>query len=232
METSLKRIENQIAQRGELQEKILQYEKAGFTNCENIRNLRKQVGTINFDRYKEKYPNYLFFTSEEFDEIVKRNKLTISTLETYTGHIPDHCLDAIINENVSIEDVNPTLKFKISSLNKRSTITISNSNYETFELFKSPYSLIRFLREKNYDYNEFLQESSDSGLMWDMKYEIEVLNEEKVNLLYIAAPESMIDNSKKRKSFFQKISFRVEPDPDPIVFRYVKDGILVITFWK
>jgi hypothetical protein len=47
--------------------------------------------------------------------------------------------------------------------------------------------------------------------------------------LHIAAPENMIDNSKKAAPLFKIFKTRTK---DPIVFRYVKDGVLVITFWE
>jgi hypothetical protein len=34
------------------------------------------------------------------------------------------------------------------------------------------------------------------------------------------------------KKLKEKMFLISAPDPDPIVFRYVKDGVLVITFWK
>ncbi|MDR1339859.1 MAG: hypothetical protein LBK58_07405 [Prevotellaceae bacterium] len=63
---------------------------------------------MDYDRYKSKYPTYLFFTDEAFNEIVKRNKLTVSTFETYTGHVPERCVEAVLNENIDKEDIRPS----------------------------------------------------------------------------------------------------------------------------
>jgi hypothetical protein len=92
----------------ELMRKIGQLEKAGFMNCQNKRDLLKQINDMNYDRYKSKYPTYLFFTDEAFDEIVKRNKLTVSTLETYTGYVPERCIEDVLNENIDREDMRLT----------------------------------------------------------------------------------------------------------------------------
>jgi hypothetical protein len=50
--------------------------------------------------------------------------------------------------------------------------------------------------------------------------------------LYIACPEPMIDKGKQKRKITEYFKIKSPEPQDPIVFRYVKDGVLVITFWK
>jgi hypothetical protein len=130
METAICKKEQQIALRGELSEKLEALKDAGFPNCKNAQDLQRQIDEINFDRYKSKYPHYLFFTDNAFDEIVKRNKLVISDSGAYTGHIPDHCLDAIVNENIDENDIRQT-KYKVTIVSSTTKFSFSfNCNAE------------------------------------------------------------------------------------------------------
>jgi hypothetical protein len=240
----------------ELMRKIGQLEKAGFTNCQNRRDLMKQINDMNYDRYKSKYPTYLFFTDEAFDEIVKRNKLTVSTLETYTGYVPERCIEDVLNENIDREDIRPAgceVIIKSSMTGFVFSFSCDDDDRETISKW-SKEDIEAQLLNKGLDDNFLLPSEADRHIygegadrhIWPSlfnrtkeatKFDVSfTLKGKDFSQLYIAAPASMIDDSKKieKKSFFKKVTItkQIEQPLDPIVFRYVRDGILVITFWK
>jgi hypothetical protein len=237
--------------RPEIERQIGQLEKAGFQNCENIRTLRKQFDGINFDKYKAKYPTYLYFTDIAFSEVVKRNKLTVLPIEAYTGHIPERCLDAILNENIRKEDMRPnryvgkiTSSFTESgyllTCDEDGKKTLSESSKEYLEsliigtnldgVIQTRFEVEKMFYGEGYANYRFVNASDRNNCTLDISF---TLKDKDFSQLYIAAPASMIDGSKVKKSFLEKITITKQIQaPDPIVFRYVKDGILVITFWE
>jgi hypothetical protein len=271
METVITNMESLIARRLVILSLISEYTAKGLGNCRNVAMLKKELAQISFDRYRDKYPTYLFFTDEQFDEIVKRNELVKSTIEAYTGYIPDECFKAVQNENIDREDYRPnlfearidiqTLRFGIGSKPVANPYLSVYSNIDIHvddegvaflkeldhvlyltdnrrEIYKGALSFIaekggidikalyRLIHGKYTDHNE------------RELYNIKLKSIQKAALderLLIAAPVSMIDREKEQKPSVFKKYFSVtkqEQPKDPIVFRYVKDGLLVITFWK
>ena len=118
MKTEIKNIENQLARRILLMSMIEEYKLKGLGNTSNVVQMKNELAQINFDKYKEKYPSYLFFTDEQFDEIIKRNNIVISNIESYTGFIPDNCFEAVKNEHIDIRDYREdvyTVRIKIKN---------------------------------------------------------------------------------------------------------------------
>jgi hypothetical protein len=104
METAITKMELLTARSLMILSLIGEYTAKGLGNCQNVATLKEELAQICFDGYKDKYPAYLFFTDEQFDEIIKRNELTVSNIEAYTGYIPDECFKAVQNENIDKED--------------------------------------------------------------------------------------------------------------------------------
>jgi hypothetical protein len=271
METALREITLQRDLIPELEFRIRELEQLGFPNCQNVVEARGQLKRLTYDRYKHKYPTYLFFTDEQFDEIVKRNKLVISTCETYTGYIPDDCFEDVRNDNIDKEDLRginyesvtitydaPTHNGNYIEISKGCAdfthiveylLKIKGGTKEDFEDFninhyrmteintayksvKNPTDLqiLRFMYGNDYNPDDKLY-----GTAAKDNTTIKVsFKEEDLTGLYIAASAEKINKSKKKESKFSQIfSITKQEQPkDPIVFRYVKDGILVITFWK
>jgi hypothetical protein len=232
-----------------LAERIKQYEDAGFTNCENVVKLRNKLSQMHYDKYADKYPGYLFFTDEQFDKIVQRNKLVISTCEAYTGSIPDNCFEAIKNEKIDPEDyriLSPQGKIiDVKVLGSNNTITVTPGKSVDIKNYisedKSTEEIIRYISEYQNDYGVYYSESEickslfnksiGSLTPWD-KLKIEYIydNEKTGDMLHIAAPSHEIDKSKNIRTIVKEVF--TTKTKDPIVFRYVNDGVLVITFWK
>jgi hypothetical protein len=237
MEQEITKIKNLPLAIALLVEKIRQYEDAGFPNCENVMKLKREIVNIRYNKYMTKYPGYLFFSDKQFDEIVKRNNLKISTCETYTGNTPDHCFDAIKNEKIDKADFRKemyTIEVMCNETNKYGTVYAREDRIGLFEdpqntkiILQEMYDLFFF--NKYSSYNSF-----EKSLCGDNPYPTLTVNitSKGIKGLYIAAPSDMIDKSKKKKPNVLTRIF-VTPNPkDPIVFRYVEDGVLVITFWK
>ncbi|MDR0620252.1 MAG: hypothetical protein LBG17_10215 [Bacteroidales bacterium] len=192
METALKRIAlySAAVTREDCENRLQRIRDKGLSNCQNAKDLQWKIESFDYaeiqTRYNEKYPKYLFFHQGEFDEIVKRNHLIVSTIDNFTGFIPEHCLEDILNENVDEDDHRP-VKYIIKN-----------------------------------DQNRIILETEDIGYLQVLRTDliktkkIYCFERQDYHQLYIAAPAE---------------DLRI-PASDPIVFRYVKGGILVITFWR
>jgi hypothetical protein len=253
METAMANMESLIARRLVILSLIGEYTAKGLGNCQNVATLKKELAQISFDRYKDKYPAYLFFTDEQFDEVVKRNKLVVSDIEAYTGYIPDECFKAVQNENIDKEDVRENEYDYCIERRKGYFITTSN--------FEADADVIKKLKEAKdnieiediisiFTYQgkvlsreewmrrlwRFTDDTSDiplSALEYNRSVSSvsirETLKSKNYELLFIAAPETYIKDIPVSK--ISRI-FKVTQPQDPIIFRYVKDGVLVITFWS
>jgi len=73
-----------LARRILIMSMIQEYTAKGLGNCQNVVELKNELAQINYDKYKEKYPTYLFFSDEQFEKIVESNNLVISNIEAYT----------------------------------------------------------------------------------------------------------------------------------------------------
>jgi len=238
------------------------YEEKGFKNCSNVQAIKNELAQIQYDKYKDKYPTYLYFSDEQFNEIVYKNNLVVATAAEYTGNIPDHCWQEIQKEAIEKEDLrNDTYKCKIKISTNDNCYMPTHStelgcNSISFDFYASEddvevlkkidnISAIRIFAKKlntttedllikihgDYFCNNYINlvNSGDKITIYVQK-ETFFKNEG----LMIAAPDYMIDRSKKKPIGILKEFFKIKPAPvlDPIVFRYIKDGVLVITFWK
>jgi hypothetical protein len=110
METATKTIEAMPGQNAPIDEmsyKLRQYEEVCLPYCENARILRRHISAAT---YREKYPEYLYFTSDEFREILIRNRLNTEPYIMYEGYIPDNCLEAVLSVNIDREDCDRPVK--------------------------------------------------------------------------------------------------------------------------
>lgn len=248
MEYELVNTKNAIERRQELLLLIASYEAKGFGNCQNVQKLKQELAQINFDRYKEKYPAYLFFTDEQFDEIVKKNNLKIVNTEAYIGHIPEHCFDAILSEHIDEDDLIAASSYTLrieSNYNGAHFYSPNASKAEIDAIKKmNKTEILSYISQqhicesrgvivnKKFTLDEVVDFYAGNGIE-KVEFSITIKNSEGRYGLFIACPENMINKSKIRKpSFVEKFIIKKQEEPlDPIVFRYVKDGVLVITFW-
>jgi hypothetical protein len=263
MDTALQRIEQWEIENPTLLERerkinsmIADYKLRGFGNCRNVvllKQERKQIRTKldDYNRYKnngcreiywKKYPGYLFFTDEEFSEIVRRNRLVTSLVNDYTGFVPDSNWKAIQAENIETSDIREdyyNIQIQSTAYNNKSHYNIKATVKEVEHLRNEDREwILAFVARKiNMSfsdvewmlcrtYYEYLENYTDDD-------KPDVFCGDRINRsgLFIAAPKKQMNIVKKLKEKMFLISAPA-PDPDPIVFRYVNGGILVITFWK
>ncbi len=178
-----------------LTQMVAEYERKGFKNCKAVVEAHREKQELKAEetriRYFEKYPNYLYLTDEEFNDVLKRNNLVVSEVERYVGDIPASCWEAIKNEKVDEEDLFKYYEYE--------DIPTRHST----EVGKGGLVSDIFLSNVNRVAKSFLTR-----------------NNNKVGLK-IACPRELLRRETSNLSL------------DPIVFRYLKDGgVLVITFWK
>jgi hypothetical protein len=251
METTITKMESLIARRLVILSLIGEYTAKGLGNCQNVVTLKKELAQIGFDQYKDKYPTYLFFTDEQFDKIVKRNKLVVFGISSYTGYIPDECFKAIQNETIDKDDLREntcTVKIKSSYTRKRFVLMGVNDKMKeeikNGDVCSAAYVIckIKFNGEKNHfldvmkgmlgkDYWDLDIVAKDHRYK-DCRLDISITAGKDGSGLHIACPKSMIDKRKQKRNITEYFKIKYSEPKDPIVFRYVKDGVLVITFWK
>ena len=243
MNAEIGKIKNIEQMRANLLIMIAAYEAKGFTKCENLVRAGKELAALSYDRYNDKYPDYLFFTDEQFEEIVKRNKLAVSDVGEYTGNIPDECWKIIETENIDREDIRGNeYNFKFNVPGCLSSITSSGNlcTVETFESLKraSAEEIAKWISATPFngkiktvnDVLHMLYENEYKGRNETRPISVEIIEEKNNEGLYIACPKKM-KGKIANKTVRILDSFQAKPK-DPIVFRKVKDGILVITFWR
>jgi hypothetical protein len=250
METAITRRESLIARRLVIMSLIKEYEAKGLGNCQNVATLKQELGQITFDRYKDEYPSYLFFTDGQFDAIVKGDNLVVSNIEAYRGHIPDECFNAVKNENINKEDLRESIyTVEIKSSRTGNGFTIRGVNSKKLERIKSSRRELEIeigktsFRGRHYmghEVNELLYGEdyyilgsfSKDARLKETEINIAATTDKDYGGLYIACPESMIDKSKQKRKITEYFKIKGQAPKDPIVFRYVKDGVLAITSWK
>jgi hypothetical protein len=179
---------------------------AGFKNCQNV----KKMEALNADNalyekglyYKQKYPLLQFITEDAFFGICKKYGLVYAPAENYTGNIPEKNAKEIVNSgDFDMDDAR--IKFVIRSrLNGREDL-IEKETYEYMLTSKFDSDLLRYVEPKSY-------------------------HEECV--LHIAADESQFNLGGMEKNGLG-YSKKAVVYPDPVVFRFVDGGILIVSKW-
>lgn len=234
------------------------HEKLGFTNTptveaskkvkkqkQKIVQTKKQADLIQY--YMREYPFLKFLTELELDRICDKYNLVYAPVVNYTKDIPEKNLEEIENA----KELNYTDIFG-------SVVTIKSKhdfiNGDVFNHFVSEYGnkfsfnmLKEILRkekgEKGINYFNFCIKNGEEIEDFDFLYAITVDNKkynshcfskytiESRDGLFIAAPKSHFNLNgleEKGKGFFKII--KKEPK-DPIVFRYVRGGVQVLSKW-
>lgn len=216
-------------------------EKAGFVNSEEYVMLKSVVEKSNqniekaklINYYKSNYPFIKFLTIEEFDKICDKYNLIYGPSSSYKKDIPfdnlkeidsakplnnsDKPVDIILYKvECSISDLSYGMSVSGLSLNERNAIR------KGIIIERNKYYLNHCSRTLTEYFNKPVT------VAYESLYQ-EVTNIDRSGL-FIAAPKSHFDLGKLKnlgKGFF---NFKTEPK-DPIVFRYVKGGIQVLSKW-
>ena len=222
-------------------DRIQLMKELGFINVESVKiaqkKLNRQVESKEMADlvmyYQQTYPFLKFLTESKLDEICERYNLIYAPVQSYTEEVPQKNLLEIANsKEILLRDIRlPIYKFKHCD-----------------SAYKDNSSIIKFLKETEFEINISRVGQEDkvaelyeqvTGQIFDRRWAMywrhnSTFEEVKLDGLFIAAPKSHFDLSKlskiKKHGFFQVTKIQSEP-PDPIVFRYVKGGIQVLSKW-
>jgi len=222
--------------------------RLGFVNSSEVVENKKKLSTLSLNReqaeiisyYIETYPFLKFLTEGEFDRICEKYNLIHAPVKNYTQSVPEknlgeieksqplHSKDAIkfLNEIKEVNFPEELAKF-LEFIGK------SNAIFSDKEVSDS-HIQYRGHIPNNWAFGT----SGDHMVFHDAKkaahcdFIIKKYERTDCSGLFIAAPKShfnLKDLSKKSKRGFLHV-LEIEPK-DPIVFRYCRGGIQVITKW-
>ena len=225
--------------------------EAGFVKCKNVvdlKNAESENELIEYAlRYKEKYPFLKFITEEVFFDICKKYNLVYADVGSYIGNVPIKNAKEIIDyDTITVDDWRP-IKYNVRIYNSSEgsvIVTLTEEEYtKHIDISRLPIGLngvisaaetlegVMFPDRKRWRYAESLGFELAPVCQFDVE-----LNGEKRGL-FIAADMSLFDfgkeehHEKKGFGFFKKPKTITIVNPDPIVFRFVKGGILIISKW-
>ena len=212
-------------------EKLVKLYHVGFKNEKNVKKLYETIvytGILTFyDTYlkviEDFGENTILITFSDFLNILDNYELVSGPLESYTGEVPDHVIDAILNANSKyISYVSPYLDFISEILDVREDgADYINKKVSKFPFFHNP-------REKchiNSNHASF-RDCDEFQKFFDLKskYGMHGWKCTKTNShLFIAAPANEM----------KTLKFKVTPKTsDPLVCSLVPNvGIIVHASW-
>lgn len=214
-------------------------EKIGFVNASSVKSYKKkkkllvenqkQAELIQY--YKTNYPFLKFLTESELDRICDKYSLIYAPINRYIKDVPEKNISEIENaQGLKSNDIKPTNFFlqvhkPWSDAPKDLKKILSEGFYVDTNFKPDDYNVLKYAKTHG-GYT-----GSYSGYTISSSNNAATVTKTSFNNLFIAAPKSDFDLSgldKKGKGFFKTQIFEIK---DPIVFRYVKGGIQVITKW-
>lgn len=206
-------------------DKAKRLENIGFVRSETVQSSKQLQLTEDkaniIQYYKKQYPFLKFITIEELDRICDKYNLIYAQVDRYIKDVPERNIKEIENAQPlkKGDDMYNTFTY---SFNFFGYVPIKVRRF--FKTFKSDIRLVS---------------DDDFRDKCPIKYEGEHLYnsgglktfETKMGGLFIAAPKSHFDLSelKQHKNGFFSV-FKIVPK-DPIVFRFVRGGVQIITKW-
>lgn len=219
------------------QEQVKLMRELGFVNSDLVKRDTARLNTIVKSEeianlilyYKQNYPFQRFLTVEKFDEICERYNLVYAPVSAYKEDVPVK----------NLKEIAAAKKLEYKDLVRpKWRLTEVKVPYDQSE------DIVKWLLETEFDFNplqlradnraeELCPFKSTTSYSFYWTHESKAI-EIDYRGLFIAAPKdhfylSEVDEIKKGKGWFQTKQ-AVRPD-DPIVFRYVKGGIQVISKW-
>ena len=211
-------------------EKWKRLQQLGFTSSEPVKQAeqinyhlainRQQADLILY--HKETYPFQKFLTEIELDRICDKYNLVYAPVSAYLKDVPEKNLkDIELAPPIKTED-------KVGTITK---ITYTGElEADTLEHQKNLYRKGIFVAGSSPAYPSYifrdatgLRKHSHSAVYWEAK-------EMNRSGLFIAAPKSHFNLKGLTKTASRRFEF-VTIKKDPIVFRYVRGGVQVITKW-
>jgi hypothetical protein len=182
--------------------------RLGFVDSEEV-IAAKAIIRLQYDRelapyYRKKYPFLRFITEEQLNRICDKYDLVYSDVTDYTGVIPMKNLEEMENARIKPEDYieKPEEPKRIKALE----IALETEKRTT----DNPDVKISILEESNALKGDYIQAYAQYLLR-------------KYTLFIVVAPESFFKPFRQTGDEFHT--------KDPIVFRWVRGGLLIITKW-
>lgn len=234
------------------EEKVNTLKKLGFTNVPTIKSLQKDIDrNIDMDReininkelgklivhYNKEYPFLKFLTEKELDRICDKYGLVYAPVSHYIKEVPDKNLREIADaQKIKDGDIEHGKVF-IENITFRREWghTEHYQNYVHESLESIDYTVPMTGKHKTI---ESVATTVINGIFESYPeikpdFDFDEIRVSKINRkgLFIAAPFdhfNMEGLSAKGKGFFEKTTVVVN---DPIVFRYVRGGVQVVSKW-
>lgn len=207
--------------------------KTNKTEKEKINQINTAVAQL-ITNYRHYYPLLKFLTINELDRICNKYNLLYAPVGKYIGDIPDkNVLDIKNAKELSYADSpkNHTIVVvypdNIKKECPKDIAKILTSGFET-TLSHGPYSTLEdYIRNSAIEF-EYHKSPGNYILHFRDRYSVKDIN---LSGLFIAAPKSKFDLSGLTKDGKGYHKVKITEYDDPIVFRYVKGGIQVLTKW-
>ncbi|MGH1338594.1 MAG: hypothetical protein ACRBFS_20940 [Aureispira sp.] len=216
-------------------------EKLGFKNCEAVvQNLKAKKQLISSKQdaelvsyYKHTYPLLKFLKEEQLDFICKKYRLIYAPVERYKKDVPEKNVTEIENAKPLLDNDRPLNLFtvKVESVwheapEDLKLILINGFTvpHYHFSVRPSDREILRLAKEYGGykgNYNGYTVEGGWIGTITEVNKEG----------LFIAAPHSHFDLEKLKNIGYGFMNFKITEVEDPIVFRYVKGGVQVLSKW-
>jgi hypothetical protein len=238
----LQEAKNLIAGNDTSREKGLELIEVGFINSKPAqRYLAKHTLLVEgleqarvIEYYKEKYPFQKFITEAELNRICTKYNLIYAPVANYTEDVPDKNIRDIKNvQPLSAIDAPENIK---KCKLKLEGFFMPNTSFLSFwsKWYRRLPRVIDGHYQTTWHVDRLLNEKYETGITWlvDSIKNIE-LNRQG---LFIAAPKSHFNLKGLAKEGLAKegllhSSFTITEIKDPIVFRFVKGGVQIITKW-
>ena len=238
-----------------LEKKAKFMEDIGFTNSKlviDINNKKMNIKKIKDNAesdaqivmyYKDKYPNLKFLKESDLDIICKKYNLVYAPIQNYIENVPDKNLNDIAKAQVLDKKDEIIAKYfynKISIAGNKDTLLAKLKKDVLKYISKLSLEVDRSQYEETYSWERYKYISDHLNEKYETNiFDNIIFNLERTRIalggLFICAPEKHFNlkglSKDNKYGFFEKVTHKINAPKDPIVFRYVKGGIQVITKW-
>lgn len=197
--------------------------KIGFTNTPIVENYELYE---KIQYYSHAYLFLKFLTEDELKRICNKYSLSINPIENYTGEVPEKNADEILNvQSLKSTDAPENIKYAIIKRDNAFLLASGNGTWPGIwgsEWWKIPNRIDGHHFSTKYAADEYLHRQG-----FTCKYLVDKVTNfvEDRQGLFICAPSSQF---KGKNRSITSITPQLK---DPIVFRYVRGGVQVITKW-
>lgn len=195
----------------------------GFTNAEGVENLDGLASSL---YYQTKYPFLKFITEGILKNICKKHNLVYKPVENFIGNVPLKNISEIESAKPRAAEDRPDNKMWCELKRDNSFCILSGSGGHWAGIWGSEWYRVPNRIEDNhfnsqYDADRYLQRELGFNTTYLVR-SVRNLTEDRQGL-FICAPPSQFRGKNKSITIF-------EPK-DPIVFRFVKGGVQIISKW-